>query len=67
MKRYPQARLFTLIYMVRLALGRVAMEMGGAALWHITQLFMQLLLHVWVMVVLLTYSPEMHDTHPGAL
>ena len=37
LRRYPQARLMVLGYMV--------------------------LLHTWVMVVLLTYSPEIHDYH----
>ena len=37
LRRYPQARLMVLGYMV--------------------------LLHSWVMVVLLTYTPEIHETH----
>ena len=26
---------------------------------------LQGLLHLWVMIVLLTYTPEMHTDHPG--
>ena len=80
LRRYPIARLFIILYMVRCAVDVLYFVRAsrpallGSLFWKATflplsytsthntnRLPSQVMLHVWVMVVLLTYQPEIHN------
>ena len=53
LQRYPYVRLFALLYMVS------GCFVGSSSPIVVV---LQILLHVWVMVILFTYKPEAHST-----
>ena len=55
LRRYPYVRLFTFAYIVSELI---------MIIFNVLFLLLQLLLHVWVFFVLLTYKPEIHENHP---
>lgn len=74
LRRYPVARVFVILYMVSVIIEMRECSVAGKVVFNIRSLFMivflfpfslQAVLHLWVMIVLLTYTPEMHGRPDG--
>ena len=61
LQRYPYVRLFALLYMVCITCNLTVRLFGVYMTCAHPCYLSQVLLHVWVMVVLFTYKPEVHS------
>lgn len=58
------ARVFVILYMVNMTLSYLLSKYYFEGYKHV-DLLLQAVLHLWVMIVLLTYTPEMHHGDPA--
>lgn len=64
------ARVFVILYMVSIYFKMCMHFSYYVEQWFIDEVnnllfYQQAVLHLWVMIVLLTYTPEMHNGQPG--